>query len=235
MISSQEKDGESINNIYSISKHYPQNCKGLGKLRNYQVELYTDNSIKHVAVPHSSVPYHLKARVSDAIDNMLKKGVFEEHPINDPSPWVFCAVIVPKTDGSIRIILDARNVNKAIISTSQPISKQKDIRDQLAGSRYFSKLDFKSAFWQLESHPYFPYLTVFHANDRPYQYTRLIMGIKPAEGDLNAALKPIFGHIRNVYLIHDDLIIDAKTFNEHNLALKEVMKAIDKANLKLNP
>ena len=61
------------------------------------------------------------------------------------------------------------------------------------------------------------------------------MGIKPAEGDLNAALKPIFSHIPDVYLIHDDLIIDAKTFNEHNLALKEVMKAIDKANLTLNP
>ena len=135
MISSQVKDGELINNICSILKRYPQNFKGLRKLRNYQVKLYPDNSIKPVAVPPRSVPYHLKARVSDAIDNMLKEGVIEEHPINDPSPWASCAVTVPKTDGSIHITLDVRNVNKAIISNNQPIPKQEDIRVQLAGVR----------------------------------------------------------------------------------------------------
>ena len=63
------------------------------------------------------------------------------------------------------------------------------------------------------------------------------MGVKPVLGELNAALKPIFAHIPNVYLIHihDDLIIAAETFNEHNLALEEVMKAMDQANLTLNP
>ena len=114
MVSSQEKDGEFIHDICSILKHYPQNFNGLGKLRNYQVKLYTDNSIKSVALPPSSAPYHLKARGFDAIDNMLQEGVIEEHPINDPSPWVSCAVIVPKTDGSIRITLDARDGNKTI-------------------------------------------------------------------------------------------------------------------------
>ena len=64
---------------------------------------------------------------------MPKEGVIEEHPINDPSPWGSCAVIVPKTDGSIRITFDSRNVNKAIISTNQPIIKQEDIRARLAG------------------------------------------------------------------------------------------------------
>ena len=86
MISSQEKDGKFINNICSIWKHYPQNFKGLGKLRSYQVKLYTDNSIKSVAVPRRSAPYRLKARISDAIDNMLKEGVIQEHPINHPFP-----------------------------------------------------------------------------------------------------------------------------------------------------
>ena len=85
IISSQEKDGEFINKIFSTLKHYPQNFKGLGKLRNYQAKLYTDNSIKLVAIPPGSVPYHLKTRVCDATDNMLKEGVIEEHPINDLS------------------------------------------------------------------------------------------------------------------------------------------------------
>ena len=48
------------------------------------------------------------------------------------------------------------------------------------------------------------------------------MGVKPAQGELNGALKPIFTHIPNVYLIHDGLIIAAKSFNEHDLTPEEV-------------
>ena len=76
---------------------------------------------------------------------------------------------------------------------------------------------------------------MFHANDRLYQHTRLLRGAKTAQGELNAALKPLFPHTPNVHLMHDVLIVAAKTFYEHNLALQEVRKAIDKANLTLNP
>ena len=54
-------------------------------------------------------------------------------------------------------------------------------------------------------------LAVFLANNKLYRYTRLIMGVKPAQAELNAALKLIFSHISNVYLIHDDLIIATKS------------------------
>ena len=91
--------------------------------------------------------------------------------------------------------------------------KQEDIRSQLTGTRYFIKIDFKSTFCQLEIHPDSRYLTVFHANDKLYQYTRLIIRVKPAQGEQNTALKPILADIPSVYLIHDDLIIAPKIFN----------------------
>ena len=152
---------------------------------------------------------------------MLKEGAIEEHPINDSSLWVFCAVTVPETDGSICITPDTHN-------------KSKVIRSQLTGTRCFSKIDFKSTFYQLEIHPDSRYLTMFHSNDKLYQYIRLIIRVKPAQGVLNAALKPILAHIPSVYLIHDDLNIAAKTFNEHHFAVEKVMRAIDKSNLTLN-
>ena len=112
---------------------------------------------------------------------------------------------------------------------------QDDIRAQLAGAGHFSKLDFKSTFWQLELHPDPRYLTVFHPNDKLYLYIKLIMGENPAQGQLNAALKPIFSHIPNGYLIHDIFMyFHINIFKDHNLALQEVMKAIDQANLALN-
>ena len=81
---------------------------------------------------------------------MIKEGVIEEHPPNVPAPWVSCAVIVPRPDNSLRITMDARNLNKSLISNNYPIPRQEDIRAQLSGANYFSKFDFKTAFWQLE-------------------------------------------------------------------------------------
>ena len=135
---------------------------------------------------------------------MLESDVIEEHPNGEPAPWVSNIVIAPKDDDEIRITLDAKNVNKAIMSSNFPIPRQEDIKAKLTGSKVFSKLDLKSAFWQLEMAPESRYLTVFHANGKLYRYKRLVMGLKPAQGELNAALKPLFAHIPQVHVIHDD-------------------------------
>ena len=105
------------------------------------------------------------------------------------------AVIAPKPNEDIRVTLDARNVNKAVETTNLPIPRQEDIKSKLSGARIFSKLDIKSASWQIELDPESRYLTVFHANGTLYRYKPLTMGLKPAQGELNVALRPIFAHI----------------------------------------
>ena len=60
------------------------------------------------------------------------------------------------------------------------------------------------------------------------------MGFKSAQGELSAALKPIFTHIKDAHLIHDDLVV-ATDANSHTDIIKEVMEAINKAGLTLNP
>ena len=61
------------------------------------------------------------------------------------------------------------------------------------------------------------------------------MGIKPAQGELNMALRPVFAHIKNVFLIHDDLIMATETMEEHLKVIEAVMEAIKNAGLTLNP
>ena len=199
------------------------------------MKLYSDENVKPVAVLPRTILYHLWARVADSIDNMRKDGVIEEHPNNKPAPWVSCAVVVPKDDGSLRITSDACNVNKALIFSNHPIPEQKEIKVQFSGSKIFSKLDFKSALWQLELDPDSRHFTVFHANNKLYHYTSLIMGMKPAQSELNAALRPIFGYIQNVFLIHNDLVVATKTTIGHKDTLSKGMKAVQNANLMLNP
>ncbi|CAB4029394.1 Hypothetical predicted protein, partial [Paramuricea clavata] len=112
---------------------------------------------------------------------------------------------------------------------------QEDIKAKLSGAKVFSKMDFKSAFLQLELHPDSRYLTVFHANDKLYRHNRLTMGVKPAQGELNMALQPLFAHIPQAHLIHDDLIVATETDGEHHSAITAVMQAITNAGITLNP
>lgn len=223
------------NDIQDILAPYPHCYVGIGLLNGHQVKFYVDEKVKPVVVPRRHIPYHLKGRVEKVIEEMLLEDVIEPQPMNEPAPWVSAPVIVPKPDGSIRITLDARNINKAIQANNSPIPRMEEIKAQLSGAKHFSKMDLKSAYWQLELHPEVRYLTVFECNGKLYRYKRLLMGVKPAQGELNMALHPVFAHISDVYLIHDDLIIAAKTMENHNKALAAVMEAISQAGITLNP
>ena len=114
--------------IQSCLAEYSHNFRGIGKLKNHQIKLHVNTEVKPVATPPCSVPYHLKEQVSRVIQEMINQDIIEEHPTNQPPPWVSNAVIASKTDGSIRMTFDARNVNKAIIPTNHPIPHQSKTR-----------------------------------------------------------------------------------------------------------
>ena len=84
--------------------------------------------VKPVNVTANIFPYHLQQRAQTAINDMIKHDVIEEHPPNQPAPWISIAVLSPKDDGSVRVTLGARNVNNAIQSSNSLIPKQETSR-----------------------------------------------------------------------------------------------------------
>ena len=213
----------------------PELLEGVGRLDGHVVKLQVDTSVKPVASPPRRVPYHLKSRVGEVVEGMLTAGIIEQHPAGEPAPWTSNLVIVPKDDGGIRVTLDAKNVNKALLSSNFPIPRQEDIKASLSGSKVFSKLDLKSAFWQLEIQPEARHLTVFHSGGRLYRYKRLVMGLKPSQGELNAALQPLFCDLPEVHVIHDDIIIATPVEASHLSVLIKVLSILRKKGLTLNP
>ena len=234
MISSEIKksDQELIQNIIAMKSEVFSHK--LGKHKSYQVKLITDPGVKPVVAPPRATPYHLKYRINSVLQEMISNDVIEEHPVGEPTPWISNAVFIPKPNGSLRVTLDARNINKAIQSSNLPIPRQEDIKAKLGGAKIFSKIDFRTSFWLIglekESRP----LTVFRMNDKLYRYKRLIMGVKSAQGELNAALAPLFRNIPDAHLIHDDLIVASKDITSHLEALESCLSAIQKEGLTLN-
>ena len=163
---------------------------------------------------------------------MEEQGIIEEH--HGPAPWVSNAVLAPKDDGGVRVTIDMRQANPAIKDTHLPVPRVDDIQSRLAGNKVFSKLDLRSAFHQLEIDEQSRHVTVFHAGDRLMRYKRMTMGTKPASGELNKALRPLFQHIPEVHCIHDDIIIASKSKDQHDRILEQVMRILDESGLTLN-
>ena len=136
----------------------------VGRLKDYEVKLYVDEDVRPIAERRRPVPYHLREKCNKVLDQMEEEGLIEEH--HGPAPWISNNVLTPKDNGEMRVTTDMRNVNKAIKPTNIPIPRVEEIKSELAGSTVFSKLDFKSAFHQLELDEESRCLTVFHGNGR---------------------------------------------------------------------
>lgn len=215
-----------------IFKRHPAIFKGVGTLKNHVVHFFVDNSIPPSAQPERPIPYHLQERFQKAIQDMIQEDIIEPH--EGPAPWISNPVLTPKDNDSIRVTLDMRIPNTAIKTTNLPIPRVDDVKTKLSGSKYFSKLDLKAAFHQLKLDKASRALTVFHAAGRLMRYKRLTMGAKPASGELNKALLPLFASIPHCSVIHDDIIIAAPSLKTHDQALDATLKILEAKGLTLN-
>ena len=212
---------------------FPSVFSGVGKMNNVKVKFHVDPSIPPMACPKKTIPYHLQPRLDKQIAIMEGEGVIEDH--EGPAPWISNLVLVPKPDGGLRVTVDMREPNKAILDTGLPIPKPEDIRKEFIGCNFFTKMDFRTAFHQLELEEESRYLTVFPHNGKLKRHTRLTMGAKPASGELNKFLRPLFSDLPAVHIIHDDLVIATPELGEHEDVTIQVLEIIRKAGLTLNP
>ena len=216
-----------------LINRFPTLFQGIGTLKDHKVKLHVNKDIPPVRQPARPIPFHLRGRLEKELRKMEEENVIEEH--HGPAPWVSNLVLAPKDDGGVRITVDMRQANKAIKTTNIPIPRPEIISSQLAKYKIFSKMDFNSAFHQLEIDEGSRALTVFHAGDRLMRYRRLTMGCSPASGELNKALRPLFQDIKNAFVIQDDVIVAGRTTGEHDTALDRVCEKIKEAGMTLNP
>ena len=141
-------------NINLISNSEIQNlfdacCKGMGKLKKFQLKLYVNEEVKPVVQPLRRLPFALRDRVSQKLRELENDDIIEK--VEGPTPWVSPLVVIPKNDGNdVRICVDMRRANEAIIRERYPIPTIDEILLDLNRSTVFSKLDIKSAYHQIE-------------------------------------------------------------------------------------
>ena len=83
-------------------------------------------------------------------------------PVTAPTPRVSSFVVVPKTDGKIRLCLDPKDLNQAIQREHYPLPTIEDVATRLHGAKVFTKLDVRNGFWHIKLDDSLSYLTTFN-------------------------------------------------------------------------
>ena len=125
---------------------YKHTFEGLGKLHE-PYDICLRPGAVPVVHPPRRVPLAIHTRLKQKLDDMERAGVISK--TEKPTEWVNSLVIVEKRDQLLRLCLDPKDLNKAIMREHHMLATSQDVVSQLAGKRLFTVLDQKDSFWQI--------------------------------------------------------------------------------------
>ncbi|MCO5610779.1 hypothetical protein L7F22_065020 [Adiantum nelumboides] len=190
-------------------------------------------------IPGSSPPNKPPYRVSQAQQEEIMRQVNElvEKGMVRPSSSPFCSpvLLVQKKDGTYRMCVDYRALNRITIKNRFPVPRVEDLFDKLQGSTYFSRIDLKSGYHQIRIVDEDIVKTAFRTSFGLYEYLVMPFGLTNAPATFNRMMERIFRPHRNFTgVFFDDVIIYSKTIEEHKEHLKVIFQALRDNKLYVN-
>ena len=216
----------------SLKARFPQVFQGLGKLKGYQLKLHIDETVRLVAQPVRRIPFSRREKVIQKLDGVMKLDVIEK--VEGLTSWVNPLVAVEKPNGDIRICLDMRQANLAIVREKHPVPTVEETLQEVSNAKVCSKLDLNMAFHQTELHPDSRDITTFAASSGLYRYKRLLFGVNMATEKFQQIVWQIIKDCPGAYNLHDDLRVVSATEKEHDENLDRVMRKLEESGLTLN-
>ena len=207
----------------------------IGKLTNYQVELHVKPNARFVAQPCRRVPYSLRGKLKDKLQELEEMDIIER--VEGPTPCVSPIVIVPKPNGDIRVCVDMRSANTNIERSRHPIPTIDDVLNELNGNVVFTKLDLKMGFHQLELKEGISRdVTTFTTSAGLFRYKRLMFGICSAPELYQHVIQQVLlgAGCTGCQNISDDIVVYGKDVAEHDERLRKVLHTLTERGLTLN-
>lgn len=174
----------------------------------------------------------------DIIDKEIQQMIADdiiESVSPGPTPWLLPALIIPKKDGSIRVVCDARAANKAIKRFRYPIPTIDDIIHDMNGWKIMSLLVVRKAYHQLMLSTPSRYITTFSTHSGIYRYKRMKMGINSAAEIFQYVFHTIvLANLQGVCHISDDILVGGINQTDHDTRLHALLHRLNNLGITLN-
>ncbi|GJS53081.1 putative nucleotidyltransferase, ribonuclease H [Tanacetum coccineum] len=220
---SDEKRLEDIPVVREFLEVFPEDLPGLPPVR--QVEIQID--LMPGAAPVARAPYKLAPskmqELSDQLQELADRGFIRP----STSPWGAPVLFVKKKDGSFRMCIDYRELNKLTVKNRYPLPRIDDLFDQLQGSSTYSKIDLRSGYHQLRVRDEDIPKTAFRTRYGHYEFQVMPFGLTNAPvvfmDLMNRVCKPYLDKFVIVFI--DDILIysrnkrDTQSPEKNNLGL----------------
>ena len=207
---------------------------GVGKVPG-KVDLKVNPDVTPVAHPPKPIPVALRDTVLAKLQDLEQQDIIEKIPVGTPTPWCSALHIVPKKDNTVRLTIDPRDLNKALLREYHPTNTMEEVAQRCKSTKYLTVLDANQGYFQLELDEQSRNCTAFNTPYGRYRYKRLQMGITSAPEIFQRVFRDIFASVDGLEIIIDDFLIAATSLEEHNRILRQTLQTGKENNVTFSP
>ncbi|KAA0039169.1 pol protein [Cucumis melo var. makuwa] len=213
---------------------FPEELPGLPPHREVEFAIELEPGTVPISrAPYRMAPAELK-ELKVQLQELLDKGFIRP----SVSPWGAPVLFVKKKDGSMRLCIDYRELNKVTVKNRYPLLRIDDLFDQLQGATVFSKIDLRSGYHQLRIKdgdvPNTTFCSRFCSRYGHYEFIVMSFGLTNAPAVFRDLMNRVFREVLDTFVIMfiDDILIYSKTEAEHEEHLRHV---VSKAGVSVDP
>jgi hypothetical protein len=219
-----------------LKKHidiFSKNDEDIGHYTKIKHEIHLSDN-RPFKQKYRRIPPAMVDEVREHIDQLLHAGIIRK----SYSQYASNVVLVRKKNGTLRMCVDYRLLNSKTLKDQYALPRIEDILDTLKGAKYFSVVDMKSGYHQLDIKEEHKERTAFQLGPLGfYEFNRLPFGLCKSPATYQRVIQECLGDLNYkicvIYL--DDLIIFSNNFEEHLERLETVLNRLRECNLKLAP
>ncbi|BBG96968.1 transposable element gene [Prunus dulcis] len=220
---------EDIPVVQEFPDVFPEDLPGLPHHREIE---FTIELVRRTN-PISQAPYRMAPVELKELKIQLQELVDKEFIRPSFSPWGAPVLFVKKKDGTMRLCIYYRQLNKVTVRNRYPLSRIDDLFDQLKGAKVFSKIDLRSGYHQLWIREEDVPKTAFRTRYGHYEFLVMPFGLTNAPAALMDLMNRVFRRYldRFVIVFIDDILVYSKSQKAHMKHLKIVLKTLRRRQL----
>ncbi|KAI3685880.1 hypothetical protein L6452_35141 [Arctium lappa] len=225
----EKKTLEDVEVVREFSDVFPDDLHGLPPDRQVEFKIdLTPGAASIARAPYRLAPSEMKEMMSQ-LQDLLEKGFVRP----SSSPWGAPVLFVKKKDGTMRMCIDYRELNKVTVKNKYPLPRIDDLFDQLQGAGYFSKIDLRSGYHQVKVKEEDIPKTAFRTRYGHYEFLVMPFGLTNAPAvfmDLmNRVCRPFLD--KSVIVFIDDILIYSRDEVDHARHLRDVLEILRREKL----